>query len=319
MAGGSLTRWVTVPENAEAKEGSLDLSICIVTYQARDYLGACLRSVYQHTLGLIFEVVVVDNGSTDGTAAMLTQEFPEVKLIQNDANLGFTHPANQAMGAAQGDYVLLLNPDTLIDSNAFTLLAGFLQANPEAGIVGPKVLNPDGSLQKPCRRSEARPWDVVTYFLGLAERYPHDQRFSGYTMSYLDEDTTHEAQGVSGSCMLIRRVVLQQVGYFDERFFAYQEDADFCLRARQAGWKVYYFPLARVTHFGGQGGSRVQPYRSIWAWHRSYFLYYRKHFARDYFFVLNGFFYAAMLVKLCFAVLKNFVSRAPFGGSRKPG
>lgn len=297
----------------------LDLSICIVTYQARDYLQACLRSIYQHTHGVDFEVVVVDNGSADGTAGMLGRDFPGVKLIQNDANLGFTRPANQAMQAAQGETVLLLNPDTLIDSDAFTLLVGFLQASLQVGIVGPKVLNPDGSLQKPCRRSEARPWDVLTYFLGLAERYPHDKRFSGYTMSYLDEDGIHEAQGVSGSCMLIRRAVLEQVGYFDERFFAYQEDADFCLRARQAGWKVYYYPIARVTHFGGHGGSRVEPYRSIWAWHKSYFLYYRKHFARDYFFVFNGFLYTAMLLKLCYALLKNFVSRVPFGGSRKPG
>jgi GT2 family glycosyltransferase len=300
-------------------ENSLDLSICIVTYQAWDYLQACLRSIYQHTQGLDFEVVVVDNGSTDGTAEMLGRDFPEVTWIQNAANLGFTKPANQAMDAAQGDYVLLLNPDTLIESDAFSLLVEFLQGHPDAGIVGPKVLNPDGSLQKPCRRSEARPWDVLTYFLGLAERFPHDRRFSGYTMSYLNEDTTHEAQGVSGSCMLIRRAVLEQVGTFDERFFAYQEDADFCIRARQAGWKVYYYPQARVIHFGGQGGSRVQPYRSIWAWHRSYYLYYRKHFARDYFFIFNGFFYAAMLVKLCYAYLKNFVSRVPFGGSRKPG
>jgi GT2 family glycosyltransferase len=297
----------------------LDLSICIVTYQARDYLQACLQSILSQTQGVDFEVVVVDNGSSDGTAEMLGRDFPAVKLIQNADNQGFTKPANQAMQAAQGETVLLLNPDTLIDADAFSLLVGFLQAKPQVGIVGPKVLNPDGSLQKPCRRSEARPWDVIAYFLGLAERFPHDKRFSGYTMTYLDEDTTHEAQGVSGSCMLIRRAVLEQVGYFDERFFAYQEDADFCLRARQAGWKVYYYPQARVTHFGGQGGSRVQPYRSIWAWHKSYYLYYRKHFAQDYFFIFNGFLYAAMLIKLCYAFLKNLVSRVPFGGARKPG
>ncbi len=301
------------------RETSVDLSICIVTYQARDYLQACLRSIVAHTRGVNFEVVVVDNGSTDGTAELLRQDFTGVTLIKNVENRGFTHPANQAMQAAQGDYVLLLNPDTLIYDDAFTLLVGFLQADPQVGIAGPKVLNPDGSLQKPCRRSEARPWDVITYFLGLAERFPHDKRFSGYIMGYLDEDTSHEVQGVSGSCMLIRRAVLDQVGYFDERFFAYQEDADYCLRARKAGWKVYYFPQARVTHFGGQGGSRVQPYRSIWAWHKSYYLYYRKHFARDYFFVFNGFFYGAMLMKLCFSLLKNLFSRVPFGGARKPG
>ena len=119
--------------------------------------------------------------------------------------------------------------------------------------------------------------------------------------------------------MLIRREVIDEIGYLDELFFAYQEDADYCLRARQAGWQVYYNPEAQITHFGGQGGSRVQPYRSIWAWHKSYFLYYRKHFAGDYFFLFNWLYYVAMGVKLLMALLKNALSGKAFGGDRKPG
>ena len=300
-------------------QSNLDLSICIVTYRARDYLEECLRSIYTLTHQTHFEIIIVDNGSQDGTVEMVQGAFPEVRLILNEANLGFSYPINQAMRAAHGDAILLLNPDTLIFPQAIDNLFSYLKDHPAVGILGPKVLNPDGSLQTPCRRSEARPWDVISYFLGLAARFPKDKRFSGYTLSYMDEDETHEVQGVSGSCMLIRYDLISQIGYFDEGFFAYQEDADYCLRARKAGWKVVYYPEAKVTHFGGQGGSRVQPYRSIWAWHKSYYLYYRKHFARDYLFLFNWLYYFAMLVKFLFSVCKNFLSKTAFGGSRKPG
>ena len=306
-------------EKADEQVSGLDLSICIVTYQARDYLENCLRSIYEHTHGLNFEVLVVDNGSQDGTSEMVQESSPGATLIVNQVNLGFTQPANQAMKAARGNAVLLLNPDTLISANAFKKMITFLDENPAVGIVGPKVLNQEGTLQGPCRRSEARPWDVFTYFSGLAALFPRDKRFSGYTMSYLDENTSNEVDGVSGACMMIRRGVIDQIGYFDELFFAYQEDADYCLRARKAGWMVFYNPEAVITHFGGQGGSRVEPYRSIWAWHKSYFLYYRKHFAQDYIFIFNWFYFLAMTVKLGFSLLKNLFSRTAFGGSRKPG
>jgi GT2 family glycosyltransferase len=136
-------------------------------------------------------------------------------------------------------------------------------------------------------------------------------------MNYMDEDETHPVAGVSGSCMLIRREIIDQIGYLDERFFAYQEDADFCYRARQAGWQVYYVPTAQIIHFGSLGGSHVHQYRSIYEWHKSYFLYYRKNLARDYFFLFNWVYYLAMLIKFLFALLKNFVREEFSVGSRK--
>ena len=297
----------------------INLSICIVTYRARDYLHECLRSIYEHTRQISYEIVVVDNGSRDGTAELVRDNFQSVVYVENPGNAGFSRPMNQALRAANGRYILLLNPDTLIIDNAIERLVQFLEDHPGVGIAGPKVLNPDGTLQKPCRRSEARPWDVFTYFLGLADRFPHDKRFSGYYMGFIDENTTHEVHGVSGSCMLIRRDVFDQIGLFDEDYFAYQEDADYCLRVRQAGWKIFYYPEARITHFGGRGGSRVQPCRSIWEWHKSYYLYYRKHFARDYVFLFNWFYYFSMFVKLCYSMARNFLSKTAFGGARKPG
>ena len=294
-----------------------DLSVCIVTYHAKDLLRDCLRSLCENT-ALGFEVIVVDNGSADGVGQMLQQEYPGTKFLANDSNLGYTVPMNQALRQAKGRCLLQLNPDTLILPQALDRLVEFLDTHPEAGICGPKVLNRDRSLQKPCRRGESTPWAVLTYFLGLSALFPKSKLFGQYLMNYMDEDQTHLVSGVSGSCMLIRRAVIDQIGYLDERFFAYQEDADFCYRARQSGWKVYYAPVAQIVHFGGFGGSRIQPYRSIYEWHKSYFLYYRKHLARQYFFLFNWFYYLAMLFKLIITLAINFIRTEKFAGSRKP-
>ena len=288
------------------------LSICIVTYQARDYLRACLDSIAQHPPRDPHEIIVVDNHSQDGTVRMLAEEYPQVRLIQNRENDGYTAPMNLALQAGQGDYLVQLNPDTLVHAGAFDAVIDFLEAHPQVGICGPKVLNTDGSLQKSCRRGESRPWAVITYFLGLSRAFPDSKLFGGYHLNYLDEDLISEIDGVSGSCMFIRRKVIDQIGYLDEQFFAYQEDADFCFRTRQAGWQVFYLPEARITHYGGEGGSRVHPYRSIVEWHRSYWLYYRKNLARDYFFLFNWFYYLLMGIKLGYALGLNAVRRGKF-------
>ena len=294
------------------------LSICIVNYQARDYLNNCLRSIIANPPLGDYEIIVVDNGSTDGSLEMLHADFPKVTAIENLANLGFTAPMNQALRRATGQFLLLLNPDTLIYPQAFDRLIAFMQEHPQVGICGPKVLNTDGSLQAPCRRGESRPWAVISYFLGLHLLFPDSKLFGGYLLNYMDEDVTHEVAGVAGSCMLIRRQVVDQIGYLDERFFAYQEDADYCFQARRVGWQVYYLPTAQVTHYGGEGGSRVQPYRSIYAWHRSYWLYYRKNLASDYFFLFNWLFYLVMLVKLLLALLANLFRPIKTAGRQRP-
>jgi GT2 family glycosyltransferase len=294
-----------------------DLSICIVTYRAKDFLRDCLRSLRENT-AVDYEVIVVDNGSKDGVDQMLQQELPGAKFLANDANLGYTFPMNQALRQAEGRCLLQLNPDTLILPQALDKLVEFLDTHPQAGICGPKVLNRDRSLQKPCRRGEPTPWAVVTYFLGLSALFPKSKLFGEYLMNYMDEDQAHLVAGVSGSCMLIRRAVIDQIGYLDERFFAYQEDADFCFRARQSGWLVYYAPEAQIVHFGGHGGSRVQPYRSIYEWHKSYFFYYRKNLAKKYFFLFNWLYYLAMFVKLIVTLTVNFIRPEKFAGSRKP-
>jgi GT2 family glycosyltransferase len=294
------------------------LSICIVTYKVRDLLRGCLESIYTSPPAFPFEIIVVDNHSQDGTLEMLRQEYPQVQARENSGNEGYTRPMNQALKMGSGQYLIQLNPDTLVQPGMFDRLARFMEEHPDAGICTPKVLNRDGTLQKQCRRSAARPWDAFTYFTGLSKRYPKDRRFAGYLMTYLDEDAINEVEAVSGSCMFIRREVIGQIGYLDEVFFAYQEDADFCFRARQAGWKIYYVPQAQVIHYGGQGGSRVEVYRSIYQWHRSYFLYYRKHLARDYFFLFNWLYYGLMAAKLAANLVTTMLRKEKFAGTRKP-
>ena len=319
----------------------VDLSICIVTLNACDYLRNCLRSIFEQSAYLLsadstqaipspssdlppgsrdklsFELTIVDNGSADGTVEMLHQEFSAIKLILNGRNDGFAKPINQALRVSSGNYLLVLNPDTIILPGSLNELVSYLKLHPDVGICGPKVLNRDGSLQKACRRGVSRPWAAFSYFSGLSSLFPKSKRFGGYLLNYMDENDTHEVDGVSGSCMLIRRKVIEQVGYFDELFFAYQEDADYSFQVKKAGWKIVYFPQAQIIHYGGQGGSRVQPYRSIYEWHRSYYLYYRKNLAKDYFFLFNWFYYLLMGLKLLASLVANTIRSEKFAGPRR--
>jgi GT2 family glycosyltransferase len=295
----------------------LTLSICIVTYQSKIVLKDCLRSIFENT-NLKFEVIVVDNGSTDNVIQMLEDEFPLVHITRNEKNEGYTIPMNQAMRKAQGQFLLQINPDTIVLPESLDKLVSFMKENPNIGICGPKVLNADLTLQRQCRRGEPTPWAVITYFLGLWKLFPKSKIFGQYLLNYIDEDIIHTVDGVSGSCMLIRREVIDHIGYLDERFFAYQEDADFCYRARQAGWKIYYMPEAEIIHFGGIGGSRVEPYRSIIAWHKSYFLYYQKNLANRYLFLINWIFYLLMLMKLLTTLLINSMRKEKIAGPPRP-
>jgi len=302
----------SLPTRASKNVANVELTICIVSFQARDYLQKCLTSIFENPPAGAFEVIVVDNHSTDGTVEMVKKHFQNIHLIENPENRGFTAPMNQALHAGHGKYLLQLNPDTVVLPNAFNHLIEFMESHPQVGICGPKVLNDDSTLQKPCRRGESRPWAVITYFMGLSTLFPKSKFFGGYLMSYMDENEIHEAAGVSGSCMLIRRKLIDQIGYLDERFFAYQEDADFCFQARKTGWKIYYVPTAQITHYGGRGGSHVYPYRSILEWHRSYWLHYRKNMAGDYLFLFNWIYYVAIALKLVLALFLYLFRKGKF-------
>jgi GT2 family glycosyltransferase len=295
----------------------IELSICILTYQARRFLRGCLLSIEKNPPPFPYELIVVDNASTDGTIEMLEKDFPQVSLLRNSTNGGYAAPMNRALHAARGRYLLQLNPDTIIQPQTFEILVGFLESHSSAGICGPKVLNTDGTLQKSCRRGESTPLAVIAHFTALDRLFPHHPKLAQYWLSYRGEDEIHEVAGVSGSCMLIRRQVVDQIGYLDERFFAYQEDADYCFRARQAGWRVFYVPTAQIVHFGGVGGSHAHPFRSMLEWHRSYWNYYRKNLASAYPAWFNVLYYMAMAFKLALGVVGEILGVGRFSLSRR--
>jgi hypothetical protein len=281
------------------------LSILIPTLNSCEMLKNCLRSIEGFAPPMSYEIIIADNGSTDGTLEFLSQDYPHLTLIKFDKNEGFAKPVNKLLNAAQGDYLVLLNPDTLLIEDVFSPQLDWLDEHDEVGISIPKVLNADGSFQAQCKRGDARPAAVFGYFLKLGKLFPENRALNSYLMSWLDEDEIAEVDAVSGSCMIIRRACWEAVGDFDETFFAYQEDSDYCIRARQKGWKVMYLPISSIIHFGGQGGSKARPFKSIWEWHRSYYVLYRKHFAKDRFFLFNWFYYAVMAVKLLLSLFVN--------------
>lgn len=297
----------------------MDISFSIVTYNSGQVLHDCLKSLVD-SLGhsLEYEIFVVDNGSVDESTAELQNTFPNVHWIQNALNVGYTRAMNQGLKACSGKFCVQLNPDVIVPANTFQHILDFMLDQPDVGICTPKVLNPDGTLQKQCHRSYARPWDVISYFLHLDRLFPHSRFFGGYLLTYLPENEIADVQAVSGSCMVIRSQVFDDIGYLDEQFFAYQEDTDFCFRANNKGWRIVYFPHAEITHLGGMGGSLSQPLKAIYAWHKSYLIYYQKHLAKDYFFLFNWLMYFAMVLKLLSAYLRFFLTRQKVVGTRKP-
>lgn len=287
----------------------MDVSVCIVNLNAKQHLASCLNLLPESLGSCSYEVIIVDNHSQDGSQEFIQQEYPGFHLLVNYRNEGYTRAINSAIRVSRGDYLAVLNPDSEPGPNSIFTLIEFLKMNENIGIVGPKVIARDGSFQRSCRRGVARPAAVFSYFLGLAKRYPNDQRFTGYHLNHLDENEINEVSGVSGSCMVIRRKILKDIGYFDEQFFAYQEDSDYCLRAKERGWKVYYNPHSIVKHRGGMGGANSVPMKAIFEWHRSYYKYYFKHFADDYSMIFNIFYSIAMVGKLIFAEGKYLIKQ----------
>jgi len=253
----------------------MSLSVIVVNYNTRGLLTTCLQSLAEH-LRVEHEVVVIDNASADGSAAMLREKFPNVRLISMDANLGFAAAVNAGIAATTGQYVCWLNPDARLLNDGIGEVLAYLDEHADAGIVGPQVVNPDGSMQHSSRRF---PTVRAAFFNrnSLMTRFFPENRFSRrYLGMDRDRETIHQTDWVSGACLIHRR----EVGTLDERFFLYMEDIDFCLRATRAGWKVMYHPALRVVHQIG-ASSRHFPVRRVIAMHRSIWRYYAKHFHRN--------------------------------------
>lgn len=252
------------------------LSICIVNWNTRDLLRACLRSIYRHPPSEPFEVIVVDNASSDDSAAMVQQEFPQVALIANTENLGYARGNNQAMQRAQGEFVLLLNPDTEVFPETLDRAIAFMQAHPDAGAIGAKQLFPDGRVQASVRGFPT-PANLLCEVSGLARLFPHSRRLGGYRMRWFSYDTASEVDQPMATFLMVRRAVIEQVGLMDEAFPLFFNDVDWCYRIKQAGWKIYFTPDVQILHHGGASTKQVR-LSAIRESHRALEAFYRKHY-----------------------------------------
>lgn len=234
----------------------MDLSIIIVNYNVKEFLQNLIHSIEKATLNLTKEIIIVDNASDDGSVDFIKDKFPEVKLIANKKNLGFGKANNLGLKIAAGEYILLINPDTLVAEDTFEKMIQFFNDTPSAGLAGCKILNPDGTLQLACRRSFPGPWTSFTKVTGLSTLFPKSKIFARYNLTYLDENKSYEVDAISGSFMMMRRSVYDKVGGFDEQFFMYGEDLDLCYRIQKSGFKVYYVHSTQIIHYKGESTKR---------------------------------------------------------------
>ena len=252
-----------------------DVSVVIVTYNSRRHLRACLESLRQYTQAVSLEVVIVDNASADGSADEVERAYPWARLVRRRTNGGLSAAVNDGVAASTGTYVMALNPDTHIDEDALSVLAAYLREHPDCGIVAPKLLNDDGTLQMSCRAFPGYSTAFFSRYSLLTRLFPKNRYSRGYLMQDFAHSETRDVDWVSGAALMFPRAVFDQIGGWDAGFFMFSEDVDFCRRVHDAGFRVVYHPAARVYH--AIGVSKQAPARIIIARHRSMWRYYRKH------------------------------------------
>jgi len=237
--------------NTTRDNATIDVSIIIVAWNVKDFVHNCLKSVYEQTKGITFEVIYVDNGSEDGSVDMVTKEFPEVRIIKNEKNEGFTKANNQGIQISKGRYVLLLNSDTIVLDNAITKTVKFADSHPEAAVVGCKVLNSDSTLQRNCFMYPSI-LNMLLSAIYLHKFFSKSKFFGRERMTWWDFNDVREVETVGGCFSLVRRKAIDQVGLMDETYFVYGDDPDWCYRFKKSGWKIIFTPNGQIIHYDGQ-------------------------------------------------------------------
>lgn len=272
----------------------MKLTIVIVSFNTKELLAKCLQSIEKATKVIETQTFVVDNASSDGTSQDIGKNFPWVKLIENISNLGFSKANNIALKKAQGEYVLILNPDTELMQDSLEKLVDFMDKNPIVSMLTPKVMLPTGKLDRDCRRSFPTPWRAFTHFSGLSKIFPKSKIFDSYYLNYLDDSIQHEIDACEGAFMLTRRKELEKVGFFDEDFFFYGEDLDLCYRFKKLGYKILYTPITKIIHYKGVSSgikkeskditmaSRQSKKKALRESTRAMKLFYKKHYRDKY-------------------------------------
>jgi len=265
-----------------------DLSICIVSYNNRKLLEECLCSLYKNIGQLSYEIFVVDNNSNDGSVSMVREKFPSIKIIENRTNAGFARPNNQAIQQSNSSYILLLNQDTLIlNSKSIETMVDFLRKNKEAGVCGCRHIKPDGTAQSSHRRFPT----FKRIFLTFLHKFLFSKKYKANCKTQ-DFSSKCETDSISGACFLVKREIIDKVGYLDESYYFYYEETDWCYRIKKAGWKIYWLPEIEIVHYGGGGGPvTLRLDAEFW---RSEHLFFKKHYG--------------IISASCLAILYIFIS-----------
>ena len=288
------------------------VSVIIVSYNVKDLLLDSLAALFQRT-EIPFEAVVVDNNSKDGSAAAVEAEFPEVKVHRMRKNVGFGRAANAGLEHTTGRFILVLNPDVMVSEGCLGELADFLLVRPDVGAVGPRIIQPDGTLDGAARRAFPTPSVAVYRATGLSRLFPHSPRFGRYNMGHLSAERAHEIDAGTAACLMLRRTAIAKVGFFDPAYFMYFEDIDLCYRLKQGGWKIFYVPSAEALHVKGASTSQEQR-RALYQLHSANWTFHHKHYADELPAFGNGLVWAAIWAR--WAVLTGWseVSSRRTGG-----
>lgn len=282
----------------------MKLSIIIVNYNVAYFLEQCLQSVYIALKTIDAEVFVVDNNSVDNSVEMLQVKFPEVQLIQNRENVGFSKANNQAIRLAKGEYILLLNPDTVVESDTFEKIISFMDATPDAGGLGTKMVNGRGEFLPESKRSLPVPTVAFYKIFGLSALFKKSKRFGKYHLSYLDPDEINSVEILAGAFMLLRKSVLDSIGLLDEDYFMYGEDIDLSYRITKAGYKNYYFPKTRIIHYKGES-TKKSSINYVFVFYRAMQIFAKKHFSQKNAILFNIMINTAIYLRAFFSIAKR--------------
>ncbi len=291
----------------------MDLSIIIVSYNVKFFLEQCLHSVLKATKNIDAEIIIIDNNSVDGSCDMLRKKFPNLTLIKNKKNVGFSTANNQGIKIAKGKYVLLLNPDTIVAENTFEEVIGFMNKTPNAGGLGVKMIDGNGKFLPESKRGLPTPMVAFYKIFGLARLFPKSKKFGKYHLNYLDKNKTHKIDILSGACMFIRKEVLDKIGYLDETFFMYGEDIDLSYRITLAGYNNYYYPQTTIIHYKGES-TKKGSINYVKIFYNAMIIFAKKHFGRKNTNMLIFFIKIAIYFRAFLAILKRIIQRliSPF-------
>ena len=282
------------------------ISVVIVNYNVKEYLAQALHSLQRALKDIPHEIFVVDNASVDGSVAYIRQHFPDVQLIESRENLGFAKANNLALQHVRGEYVVLINPDTVVQEDTFQKLLDFFEKTPDASAATCKIINPDGTFSVDCRHAIPTPMIAFWKVTGLSRLFPRSRIFGQYNLTYLDPNETYPVPAISGSFMMIKKAVLDRVGHFDERFFMYCEDIDLCHRINLEGFKIYYVPTTQIIHYKGES-TKKNNLDYVITFNKALYQFFQKYYAQKSLFLFRWIIVLGIIFRGIFIYIKNFL------------